>query len=398
MNIFVVFSALRGTAMGLFLPVWILYLSDQGFDLLAIGLFGTIFEIAKFVFEIPTGSFADKKGVRMALLISYALSIITWGLFPAIHITWVCVLAMCVWALADALISGAFETWMSQVIKEDDFGKYLMRNTQVLLVCIIVVSALTGHLYKYNHVLPFLIVAAVYAVLLALTFIYCKAKPSLQTEEDQEEESFGQIIKASFRLVLNHRRVLNVVLAGFFAALTYDVFARYWQPYLSDIGFREEMMGYVMAAAGVVAFLLIQFTVKMMHVIEKHSLLSMTLVELFGVLLIIFSSFGIKSLGVVSTTLLLAVEDIRSPIVRNYLNKYFPDSYKATLFSINSGMGAAGEIVSGVIFGVIAVKFGLKTTFLLAGIVLLPTMFFYYNAARKKHNNDANLSSINTSS
>lgn len=397
MNIFVVFAALRGTAMGLFLPVWILYLSDQGFDLLAIGLFGTIFEITKLIFEIPTGSFADKKGVRKALLYSYALSIITWGLFPAIHVTWVCVLAMCVWALADALISGAFETWMSQVVKED-FGKYLLRNTQVLLVCIIIVSVITGHLYKYNNVLPFLLVAVVYAVLLILTLIFCCEKPSYEGHEDPEEESFLQIIRASFRLVLSHRRVLNVVLAGFFAALTYDVFSRYWQPYLSEIGFDGEIMGYVMALSAAVAFFLIQFTVKMMHMIEKYTLLSMTLVELVGVVLIILSSLGFKSLGIVSTTLLLAVEDIRNPIVRSYLNKYFPDSYKATLFSINSGMGAAGEVLSGVIFGVVAVKFGLASTFLFAGITLLPTLFLYYNAARIKEKKDEKLSTLNTNS
>lgn len=397
MNIFVFIAALRGTAMGLFLPLWILYFSDQGFDLLAIGLFGAVFELAKLFFEIPTGTFADKVGVRLALVFSYLLSVFTWGLFPLIHIKWIPIFVMGIWALSEALISGAFETWMSQVVKKEDFGKYLMRNTQVMLVFIIIVSLVSGHLYRLNAVLPFLLVAAVYIVLTVLTMIYCRVKPA-QSEPGEPEYSFSEIMKNSFRLVLSHRRVLNVVLAGFFSALTYDVLARYWQPYLKNIGFSADMLGYVMAIAGVLAFLLLQFTLKMRHVIEKYTLLSLTLVDLVWIVLLLLLSIGFKYLGIVSTSLLLAVEDIRNPVVNSYLNKFFPDSYKATLFSINSGMGAAGEILSGVIFGLIAVKYGLSTTFMVAAISLLPALFFYNNAARLKEKKEYNRGFLNQKS
>lgn len=65
------FAVLRGLAMGLFSPIWILYLVDQGYDLLQIGLLGTIFEIAKLIFEVPSGTFADRYGIKLSIAGSF---------------------------------------------------------------------------------------------------------------------------------------------------------------------------------------------------------------------------------------------------------------------------------------------------------------------------------------
>src|SRR5215472_8746391 len=49
--------------------VWIIYLASRGYSPLAIGLFETIFHIAKFVAEVPTGIFADLVGRRKSLVL-----------------------------------------------------------------------------------------------------------------------------------------------------------------------------------------------------------------------------------------------------------------------------------------------------------------------------------------
>ncbi|WP_253907599.1 hypothetical protein [Bacillus sp. WMMC1349] len=95
-----------------------------------------------------------------------------------------------------------------------------------------------------------------------------------------------------------------------------------------------------------------------------------------------------------STSILLAIEDVREPVVYHYLNKFFPEQYKATLFPIYSGVGAAGEILSGVIFGVIAVKFGLAATFIVAAICLLPCIIMYIAVPRMKEQEAVQLDSV----
>ncbi|HGE7613861.1 MFS transporter [Bacillus thuringiensis] len=376
MKVFYWFSVFRGVAMGLFSPIWILYLIHQGYNLLEIGILGTIFEIAKFILEIPSGTFADKYGVKVSLVGSFLFSIITWSMFPFIDSWFVCIVIMLVWAISDALISGSFETWMSRVSGESNFGKEMMKNTQILIVSIIFSSVLSGYLYSLNKIFPFVLIALVYFILFIWMSFFVKVPPVNISSTDKVDD-FSDILKNSLKIIFSKRKVMYIVIAGFFSALTYDTISRYWQPFLTDIGFDEKTLGYVMSFAALIAFLLLTITIKASSFIDKKPVVSLTLVEISGIVLIGLLSIGFKPLSLISTSLLLAIEDIRQPIVNSYLNKFFPDNYKATLFSINSGVGAAGEVLSGIIFGIIAVKFGLVITFLVTIVCLIPALIIY---------------------
>jgi MFS family permease len=63
--------------------VWVIYLASRGYSPLAIGLFETIFHIAKFVAEVPTGIFADLMGRRKSLVICCIIGAIENLLFLA---------------------------------------------------------------------------------------------------------------------------------------------------------------------------------------------------------------------------------------------------------------------------------------------------------------------------
>ncbi|MFD1888420.1 MFS transporter [Paenibacillus wenxiniae] len=386
MNIFSILSAFRGITIGLFSPIWILYLNEQGFDLLAIGILGAIFEIARLVFEIPSGTLADKMGVKRTILYSYICSIAVWLFFPFIHMVWVSVLLMLVWALADSLLSGTFETWISQSVPEKHFSKKLMKNSQILIVALILSSIISGHLYKYSPFLPFILVAGIYAIMFFIVLLYSNKGITISQnkEKDHTQEPAIQIIKNSFAIIFSTRRIFSIIIAGFFAALCYDVIMRYWQPYLIQIGASKEFLGYAMAVAGILAFLFLHLTIKLNKFIERKTILSLIVVEILSIAFIFSTAIGLKSLGLIAITFLLAVDDIRSPIINGYLNKFFPSSYKATLFSINSFFGAAGEILSGILFGLIAIKFGILNSFIVAGILLIPSIFLYYNASKNK--------------
>ncbi|KHF27375.1 Major Facilitator Superfamily protein [Anoxybacillus sp. BCO1] len=186
--------------MGLFSPIWILYLVDQGYDLLQIGLLGTIFEIAKLIFEVPSGTFADRYGIKLSIAGSFFLSVVTWAFFPFIDTLIICILAMIIWALSDALISGSLETWMSRVVGEERFGKEVMKNTQILIAFIVVGSIISGYLYSYNMFLPFIIVVALYTTLFIWMSIFVEV-PIVKIEHEQEhiKESFLNILKQKFK-------------------------------------------------------------------------------------------------------------------------------------------------------------------------------------------------------
>ncbi|MDA1478077.1 MFS transporter [Bacillus changyiensis] len=394
MRVFYLFSSLRGLAMGLFLPIWILYLADCGFDLLTIGLLGTVFEVAKLIFEIPSGTFADRFGVKLSITGSLLFSALTWALFPLSDTFIICLIAMVTWALSDALISGSFQTWMSRETGTEQFGKEMMKNTQVMIIFTTSSSIASGFLYSANQILPFILTASVYIFWYLWSLFYIRVPEVKEDEPYDSQETFFQILTRSLTLILNKRRVMLIVIAGFFSALTYDTIARYWQPYLETIGFSPKTLGLVMAFAGLCTFILLTLMLKVEQMIDRKSMTVLTIIETSGMILTGLLAIGVKPIGLASTSILLAIEDVREPVVYHYLNQLFPDQYKTTLFSVHSGVGAAGEILSGVIFGVIAVKFGLATTFIVAAICLLPCIIMYIVVPGMKEQEAVQLDSV----
>ena len=57
-----------------------------------------------------------------------------------------------------------------------------------------------------------------------------------------------------------------------------------------------------------------------------------------------------------------------------------------TLFSLNSGVGAIGEILSGVIFGIISAAFGLSAMFVVVAVFLLIPIILYTIVPKIKDN------------
>ncbi|WP_253907598.1 MFS transporter [Bacillus sp. WMMC1349] len=221
MRVFYLFSSLRGLAMGLFLPIWILYLAACGFDLLTIGILGTVFEVAKFIFEIPSGTFADRFGVKLSITGSLLFSALTWALFPLSETFILCLIAMVTWALSDALISGSFQTWMSRETGTEQFGKEMMKNTQVMIIFTTISSIASGFLYSANQIMPFILTALVYAFWYLWSLFYIKVPEVKEIESQDSQETFFRILTRSLALFLNKRKVMLIVIAGFFSALTY---------------------------------------------------------------------------------------------------------------------------------------------------------------------------------
>lgn len=374
MKIFYLFSALRGLALGIYSPIWIIFLIKNDYSLLDIGLLGAVFEIAKFIFEVPLGAFADRFGVKTSIIGSFLFSVMTWVLFPFSHSLIFCITVMILWAISDSLISGAYEAWMSRIAGVEEFGKEMMKNTQIMIVTLIVGSLASGFIYIVNSTVPFILVTLIYLILLVIMYFVEVPKISIPLHQ---EIKLRNILFESLKIILNEKRVLLIILSGLFTVLAYDAINRYWQPYLTESGFSEEYLGIVFAISGICCFLLLTLTVKYNHKIESNPYSALNILEISGIVLCSVLAIGFKPLSAIATPILLALEDIRQPIVMSYLNKFFPEEYKSTLFSLNSGIGAIGEVLSGIIFGLIAVKFGLSIMLIVVAIVLVPALLIY---------------------
>ena len=371
---YVTFNIIRGLSLGVFAPIWVAYLHGQGRSLLELGLLGVIFEVTKLIFEVPAGGLADKRGEQWALTASALIGASAFVLFLLTKEFALAALLMMLWATSEAIVSGAYEAWVTKSVGSDDVAKTLMACTRLLVGAVVVGGISGGLLYLVWPGIPFLLAAM---LMILNGFLVRQAQfPRHHDTPGVTPPSVWSIMLAGSRLLRAEISMLRVVAAGFFVSLAYDAVARFWQLELTIRGFSEVWFGVVFAGAGGIALLILSAGIRWHHVINQQPFLALAMVDLLGIGLCLCLVAGSEILALMAISLLLVMEDLRDPIVHSLLASRLDTEHKATVFSLYSGIGAAGEIVSGAVFGLIAQHFGLAVTFLAVGLCLLPAVGF----------------------
>lgn len=362
------FTIIKGISSGLYVPIWILYLTDLGYSLVEIGLISAIYEAVKFITEVPFGIIGDKYGIKFSMISSVCLAMLTWGSFYLLtpkNIVLV-VIAVSLWALSESFFSGSFETWISNETTKAAFSDEMYKVSKISVLSMLFGSLLGGFIYYYYSRYAFLFVV----ILLLPLFIISL---NMSNYKAVSEKEFS--LKSGFSSILSSKKVKLIIISGFFTALTYDTVSNFYPTYFRNIGLDSRFISISFTLAAILLFLLLNFSQKAskLYTYKKY----LILIDSIGIFLIIILSLGIKFSSFVCNSLLLTFEDLRNPIVLDVINKEVPDKYKNTTYSVNAIVNSIGEIVAGIIFGFIAQSYGLPIMFLIASIGLMVSIFLY---------------------
>ncbi|HAR6366721.1 TPA: MFS transporter, partial [Staphylococcus pseudintermedius] len=319
-NLYIV-SLLRGITIGFYAPVWIIYLYNSGYNLFLLGLIGTAFEIMKFVFEIPSGAFSDKFGVKYNLITSFICLSITWFLFPFSSNITILIILLLTWTLSETLFSGTFESWISKEVKQSDFSQTLFNNTKVFILFIIIISPLASFTYKMNELLPFVLASMSSLILTLYLIFFVKIKKSEQHEIEKNHSSIIDIIKDASVTMLKNKRTMNIIIASFFFAFVIDTIDRYWQPFFQHIHIDEGIFGFVTTVGGLTLLLLLHifsvFDNQLNRVPERYNIL----ITFISILLILLLSIGKKAAAFFSVSLVTIADDLMNILINNAINQ-----------------------------------------------------------------------------
>ncbi|MEB7825610.1 MFS transporter [Staphylococcus chromogenes] len=375
-NLYIV-SLLRGITIGFYAPIWIIYLYNSGYNLFLLGVIGTVFEIMKFVFEIPSGAISDKFGIKYNLIASFFCLSITWFLFPFSSNLMILIILLLTWTLSETLFSGTFESWISKETEKSDFTRVLFNNTKIFILFIIIISPLASFIYKINEFLPFILAAMSSLILI----FFVKIRKSEQNEIE-DRSSIIDIIKNASVAMLKNTRTMNIIIASFFFAFVIDTIDRYWQPFFQHINIDESAFGFVTTVGGITLLILLHifsvFDNQLNRVPERYNVL----ITFISILLILLLSIGKKVVAFFSVSLVTIADDLMNAVINNAINQEMSDksTSMATIFSLNGASGALGEILSGVIFGFLILKSGYNLTFIYcSALLVIPLILYIYN-------------------
>jgi len=120
----------------LFLPIWIVYLTDQrGLSLGEVGVMETFFWAVAIVAEVPTGAFSDRFGRRATFVVANAMGAGGILLFALAGNLPLLILSYVLWSGGIAFNSGNMDAYVFETLaaedRQDDFPKVIGRITAI---------------------------------------------------------------------------------------------------------------------------------------------------------------------------------------------------------------------------------------------------------------------------
>lgn len=143
--------------------VYVLFLKERGMDLLQISIINIIFVAFVFLFEIPTGAFADTLGRKTSFVISCFVTSAGMFVYFLSRTFWSFVLAEIILAIGITFYSGAFQAWLVDSLKhhkfKGSFDKVFSKEQQIMWGAATISGLFGAYIAKINLALPLLVSA-----------------------------------------------------------------------------------------------------------------------------------------------------------------------------------------------------------------------------------------------
>lgn len=344
--------------------IWVIYLASRGYSPLAIGLFETVFHIAKFVAEVPTGIFADLVGRRKSLVLCCIIGAVENLLF-LIPSPPMMVLSFSLAGISWAFRGGAHEAilWMIAGHAEPAnqaarYSKLISRMFLLALVGEIIGTASGGFLGHVLTILPFLCQSAAFAAgIIPLLLL-----PEQRGTKGERVHPLAHL-RAGLRAVRQAPALLGLLLIASLVDSCWQTVYFYYQLYLHGLGFSLSIIGLLVAGSTASSFLFTAAAPFIMRRLPQRWLVPLFVgSEIVGLFCMSLPQTVISLFGYL--VLFQAAEAVLSPAISTYINERSPEEQRATIFSLQTGLFSAAMIVLFPLFGLGITQVAYSTVYL----------------------------------
>jgi MFS family permease len=363
-------------------PFLVIYFRNLNFSFFQIAALFMAFSISMFLFEIPTGAFADgysrKKSVILGFIIA-GIAVVLMGLFSNYLI--LLLLFICV-GFGMTFVSGAEEAWVIDNLdhykRKDLHQEFFIKSQSIIAFAGIFAPIIGALIVKTSSIKPLWFVWGIGFLLGGLMLAILgeeKYKPKKVSMSKVLGETFKNS-KVGLKYSLHHKTVFYLVLASiFFAMMIVD--GDYWQPFLTDLGMPIYALGFVFAGVSAISAI-IPFTARFFSKYKVKNVfilfISFRIILLLSVLLL-YPPLFLYGIGIF--ILSEAFISLRHPVLEPYFQKQIPKKVRATVTSIKSMGTQLGFALGGLIIGFLADLFGVQTVIPLTGIFGLIAIYCF---------------------
>lgn len=366
-----------------------------GMSPLQMVLAGTVVEIVSFLFEIPTGIVADVYSRKLSVMIGLVLIGLGFtieGLFPVFSVI---LIAQVVLGIGFTFVSGAREAWIADEAGEREAGKAFFKGSQMGLIGSFIGIAISMLLANINIRLPIILGGILYACqsLYLWAFMTENGFRPVPPEKRENFKAMKDTLAEGLGLMKFNPVLLTIVVTSAVFGMFSEGFDRLWTPFMINsfvfpsLGDLKPVVwfGILAMGANLLAALAMRTAGKNTDA-NDHRSTATNLMILNGALMLSVVFFGLSGNFMTAAVLYWIVQmfrEVRGPVYDAWINQNLRSRIRATGFSMCSQADAVGQIGGGPVLGLVAQAVSLKMSIVLAGLVLIPSVFLYGYSARK---------------
>jgi len=383
---------LQNLAMSMMITSYVLFLYSKGLDPLQANLVNTVFMIGNFIFEVPTGVYADYFGRKKSIMLFFLVWTIGHFVYFFSNSLSDFILAELIAALAITFITGALDAWLIDAIGEGEYvGKidYVISQAQVYGKTAFIIGGLVGgYLATINLAIPFL--AEGFISLLGFVFVWAYIQEDFVSPRSISFKTgfidTKNIVKDSFAFIYKQSTVKWLIIIIMISWFAFQPLNMFWSPRFTKLGnVSTATMGWAWTVISLSIILGSYLVKRMVQLKQNYSKMAYITFLVMG-LSVIFS--GWLNLFLPALGFFVVHElgrGMEKPLMSAYLNRYIPSDKRATLLSFNGMLGRLGAAIGLIAFGFLAKYTNFNTTWIIGGFILLTTIpiFFHLKKASK---------------
>lgn len=318
--------------------LWVIYLQMQGLSLVEIGLCESIFHIASFGFEVPTGVLADRFSYKAVLIAGRVAAILSAVMMLTSHTFLMFALSFVLNALSYNLQSGTIDALMYDSLIESHQTKTYPRviGTVNMLFEFGDTSGvvLAGFLVHWHFELTYVI--AIIIGFFALISILMMKEPQITSSKKQIQAptTIKSILTTSYRVFKTNHVLRNLM---FFQA-AFDGICTSYYFYFQSLLEKAHFSGWMISTLMIISAAVNIMSIKLTPTIQKRFVKRVLIIGLSWGLVALLLTSWFNWLPVLIGLFLVsqAGSSLVEPIFSSYYNEMIDSNQRATLLSVAS--------------------------------------------------------------
>jgi MFS transporter, DHA3 family, tetracycline resistance protein len=392
--------AVVGSMAWVVLPVY--YVLTVHMNPLKLLLVGSIFELAIFVFDVPTGLFADVYSRRRSVIAGWFLggcTLILQGLVPLFSVI---AAVQVIEGLADTFVHGAWVAWLRDETGEERFGTLLARGAQVRQIGSLLGTVGGALLATINLQFPIVLAGALSCALalLAIAVMPEQGFKPVRASQRARRQAMVATWRTSVGLVRASRLMLVILgIAALFGAFTEGMDRLGQAHFLLDIGLPPAIDlppfaglkpvawfgviggGGLVLGAGAMEVLRRRVDLRSRQSVARALFLANACIILSVLTFALAGNFVLALCAYWGWSILRSMVDLLSTV---WLNQNIADGEaRATVLSMSGQANAFGEWGGGPVIGLVGTIFSIRAALAVGALMLSPALVLYGWAVRR---------------